>query len=214
MAGRVNHRAITALRAWRVPAASVPVSADSLILLAAVMFGTSLEGIVAIFFLQNEMLLSGGTVGLAFGTWALGIIVGGALRLPNRQHVQMRHIFFVAAGVMGAAIFVVPISQSVWVLFAAYLAGGIANGVFNSGLTTMMFNGIRNEFQGRAWAGFGLITNVVVLGGTLVGALGGEDGARTMMIAAGVLPAAVAVIALTIGIRSTASLDDARPSHR
>lgn len=99
-------------------------------------------------------------------------------------------------------------------LFAAYLAGGIANGVFNSGLTTMMFNGIPNEFQGRAWAGFGLITNVLVLGGTLVGALGGEDGARTMMIAAGVLPAAVAVIALTIGIRSTASLDDARPSHR
>lgn len=184
-----------------------------LLLLTAVMFGTSLEGIVAVFFLQNEMLLSAGTFGLALGTWALGIIIGGALRLPDRRHLQMRHLFFVAAGVMGMAILAVPLFQHLWVLFPAYLLGGVANGVFNSGLTTMMFHGIPNEFQGRAWAGFALITNVVVLGGYLAGSLGGEAGARTMMIAAGALPTAVAIVALTLAPRRATFAADGRTAR-
>jgi hypothetical protein len=112
-----------------------------------------------------------------------------------------------AAVAMGICIAAPALIVNQWSTVAAFVVGGTANGLFNTGITSTIFRGVQQDEQGRAWSAFSVLAGVCALLGYLIGAATGAGHAREVMLVSGALPAAFGLIALV-------SLGRARPSCR
>lgn len=159
-------------------------------MLIGVMFGTSLEGIVGVFFLRNVVHARPLMYGVVIGAWSVGMLLGPAILKSARPH-QMP----VSAILMGTCIAAPAIAVNQWTTMVAFALGGAANGSFNVGITTAIFRGVPQEEQGRAWSAFGILAGLCALLGYLTGAAVGAGYARETMFVSGILPALVGLVA-------------------
>ncbi|MBR7838986.1 MFS transporter [Actinospica durhamensis] len=172
-------------------------------MLVGVMFGTSLEGIVGVFFLRDVMRVAPTMYGVVIGSWSVGMLLGPAL-FRFRAHLQGAtwwRFMPTCALAMGACIAVPAVLVDQWATIAAFVLGGAANGLFNVGITSAIFRGVDQDEQGRAWSAFGILGGTCALLGYLTGAAFGSTHARLTMLASGALPAAVGILALVSGPR-------------
>ncbi|HET9168691.1 MAG TPA: MFS transporter [Actinospica sp.] len=165
-------------------------------MLIGVMFGTSLEGIVGVFFLRNVMHVNPTMYGVVIGSWSAGMLAGPALLRPRTAHTSWRHLMPVSAIAMGICIAVPALAVDQWTTVVAFTLGGAANGLFNVGITSAIFQGVPQHEQGRAWPAFGILAGACALLGYLTGAAVGAGYARETMLVSGVLPATVGLVAL------------------
>ena len=165
-------------------------------MLIGVMFGTSLEGIVGVFFLRDVMHVEPVMYGVVIGSWSVGMLLGPSLLKAQSDRAAWRRLMPASAIAMGICIAAPTLFINQWTTIVAFILGGAANGLFNMGITAAIFQGVDQTEQGRAWSAFGIFAASCALLGYLTGAAVGAGYARETMFVSGSLPVAAGVVAL------------------
>lgn len=176
-------------------------------MLVGVIVGTSLEGIIGVFFLRNVMHVAPVMYGVVIGSWAVGMMLGPVLLKAQSERAYWRSLMPACAIGMGICIAGPAVVVNVWVTIVVFVIGGAANGLFNFGITSAIFQGVQQSEQGRAWSAFGVLASSCTLIGYLAGAVAGATYAREIMLVSGILPAAVGLLTLLAFTHSSARID-------
>jgi MFS family permease len=138
--------------------------------------------------LAYGVLLSSWTVGMAAGSAGLAHRVGRAHLAAGGLAAVVLQGLGIAGGALGTV---------VWLALIGFSLGGVAHGVKNVLLRTLIHERSPESLRGRAFAAYngarnGAELGALVLGGLVVGALG----ARTALLIAGLGPAAIGAACL------------------
>jgi MFS family permease len=206
------------MHARRDPRAAAPVAGDSgrardglAFLTADRVLRVTLGGAVAalLFFSMSiaaevfyvtDVLHAGETAyGVLLASWTLGMVAGAvglARRVPPAM-LAAGALAGVAAqglGIAGAAA-----AGVLWVAFAGFTVGGIAHGVKNVLLRTLIHQRVPEAMRGRAFAVYNAARNGAELGalgfgGVLIGAIG----AQPALLLSGAIPLAIGIASLLL----------------
>jgi MFS family permease len=154
-----------------------------------------------------------GAGSLAYGvlltSWTLGMAAGSAGLAHRVGRARLAAGALVAVLVQGLGIAGGGLSSVLWTALIGFSLGGVAHGVKNVLLRTLIHEHVPDEMRGRAFAAYngarnGAELGALVLGGIVVGALG----ARAALLVAGLGPALIgaACLLLLITRRSAAAL--------
>jgi MFS family permease len=135
--------------------------------------------------------------GLLITAWTLGMAAGAAgiaHRIPSASLAAAALVAIVAQGIgiVGAAV-----SPVLWTALIGFAFGGVAHGVKNVLLRTLIHERAPEAMRGRAFAAYngarnGAELGALALGGLVVGAFG----ARTGLLASGLGPTAIGLTCL------------------
>lgn len=152
-----------------------------------------------VFFVMD--VLDAGEIGFGalFAVWTLGMIVGALVigrRMPRRLLAAGT---LAAVAVQGAGIAGAAAATAVWVAGAGFAVGGVAHGLKNTLLRTLIHERTPDALRGRAFAAYNAARNgaelgALALGGVLVGAIG----ARASLALAGLAPLVIGLLALML----------------
>ncbi len=160
-------------------------------------------------FFVTEVLGAGSFgYGLLITAWTAGMTAGAAglaHRVPRSQLAVTALLAIVAQGlgIAGAALSVV-----LWTAMIGFAFGGVAHGVKNVLLRTLIHERVPEALRGRAFAAYNGARNgaelaALALGGLVVGAFG----ARAGLLASGLGPAAIGLICLLLLTTTTRRRD-------
>jgi MFS family permease len=151
-------------------------------------------------------VLGAGSIGygVLITAWTVGMTIGAAglaHRVPRSGVAVAALVAIVAqgAGIAGAAL-----APVLWIALLGFAFGGVAHGVKNVLLRTLIHERVPEPLRGRAFAGYngarnGAELGALALGGLVVGAFG----ARAALLASGVGPAFVGLACLLFLITPT-----------
>ena len=215
--------AALAMRARRDPRAVAPVSGDSgrardglrrlagdpvlrVTLVAAVgallFFSMSISA--EVFYVTDVLRAGDAAYGLLIASWTVGM-VAGAVGLARRVPPGALAVAALAGvAVQGAGIAGAAAAGVLWAAFAGFTLGGVAHGVKNVLLRTLIHQRVPEALRGRAFAAYNAARNAAELGalgagGVLVGAIG----AQPALLLAGAVPLLIGVTALLFLITPT-----------
>jgi MFS family permease len=146
-------------------------------------------------------VLGGGSLayGLLLSSWTVGMAAGaaGLAQRVRRTHLAagaLTAVVFQGLGVAGGAL-----AATVWIALIGFSLGGVAHGVKNVLLRTLIHERTPEALRGRAFAAYNGARNAaelaaLVLGGIAVTALG----ARPALLVAGLGPAAIGLACLLL----------------
>jgi MFS family permease len=147
-----------------------------------------------------------GAGSLAYGvlvtSWTLGMAVGSAGLAPRATRRGLASSALVAVVLQGIGIAGGGLSSVVWMALVGFSFGGVAHGVKNVLLRTLIHDRVPDGLRGRAFAAYngarnGAELGALALGGIVVGVLG----ARAALLVAGVGPAAIGSACLVLLVR-------------
>jgi MFS family permease len=151
------------------------------------------------FFVTDSLRAGSLAYGVLLTSWTLGMAAGsaGLAHRVGRAHLAAAGLAAVVMqgfGIAGAAV-----STTVWVALIAMSFGGVAHGVKNVLLRTLIHERAPESLRGRAFAAYngarnGAELGALVLGGVVVGAFG----ARAALLLAGLGPAAIGASCLLL----------------
>ena len=164
-----------------------------------------------LFFVKDVLHAGDAGYGLLLSGWTLGMVAGAvvlARRVPSRllAVAALAAIAVQGAGLAGAAL-----GNVLAVAFAGFAVGGVAHGLKNVVLRTLIHERVPEALRGRAFAAYNAARNAAELGalaagGVLVGAIG----AREALLLSGAVPLAIGVAALlSAALRRPAALHPA-----
>src|SRR5213076_1716476 len=132
-------------------------------------------------------------------SWTLGMAAGagGVAHRVRRTHLAAAGL--IAVVLQGLGIAAGAVSLVLWTALIAFSFGGVAHGVKNVLLRTLIHERTPDALRGRVFAAYngarnGAELGALVLGGLVVGALG----ARAALLAAGLGPAAIGAACLVL----------------
>jgi MFS family permease len=151
------------------------------------------------FFVTN--VLRGGNLayGLLLTSWTLGMAAGAAGLAPRVKRAQLAAGALLAVVLQGLGIAGGALSTVLGVALIGFTFGGVAHGVKNVLLRTLIHERAPEEMRGRVFAAYngarnGAELGALALGGIAVGALG----ARAALLTAGLGPAAIGAACLLL----------------
>jgi len=154
--------------------------------------------VTAELFFVRDVLGAGATAyGLLIASWTVGMVLG-AVGLASRVSPPLLAAAALAAvAVQGAGLAAAALSTVLWGAFLGFTLGGIAHGVKNVLLRTLIHERVPEALRGRAFAAYNAARNGAELGalgaaGVLVGLLG----ARPALLLSGLIPLAIGIAAL------------------
>jgi MFS family permease len=146
-------------------------------------------------------VLGGGSLayGLLLTSWTLGMAAGSAGLAHRVTRAQLAAGALVAVILQGLGIAGGALSTVLWMTLIAFAFGGVAHGVKNVLLRTLIHERAPEAMRGRVFAAYngarnGAELGALVLGGVVVGALG----ARVALLAAGLGPATIGAACLLL----------------
>ena len=150
-----------------------------------------------LFYVRDVLHASETAYGLLVASWTLGMVLGAvglARRVPPAKLAvaALAGVAVQGLGIAGAA--AVPL---LFAAFAGFTLGGIAHGVKNVVIRTLIHDRVPETLRGRAFAGYNAARNAAELGalgaaGVLIGAIG----AQPALLLAGAIPLAIGVAGL------------------
>ncbi len=150
-----------------------------------------------LFYVRDVLHASETAYGLLVTSWTLGMVLGAvglARRVPPARLAvaALAGVAVQGLGIAGAA--AVPLLLAA---FAGFTLGGVAHGVKNVVIRTLIHERVPDALRGRAFAGYNAARNAAELGalgaaGVLIGAIG----AQPALLLAGVIPLAIGVAGL------------------
>jgi MFS family permease len=194
----------------------VPVLACLMPTLAAVVLGTSLEGVAGVFYLLDVVSGDDAAYGLLLACWALGSLPGAAWPARPRYRTSQPALTLTGALLLSGGLLVTGLVPVPAVVAVAFLVGGFGNGVHNAALRNVIHTYVPPDHHARAWAYYSLTANVCITAGFVLGTPWGPVSSQVLVVLAGALPLA----ATLLGMRSLASLTarnptaTAEPNHR
>ena len=141
-----------------------------------------------VFFLRDDLEVSGLLYGALFSTWFLGMVVGALLVAGRIPQAALATAALVAVAVQGAGLGLPTALLAVGFAGTMWFAGGIGHGVKNVLARTLIQERVPDRLHGRAFAAYNGLRNGAELfalagGGLLVAALGGR---ATLALAGGI----------------------------
>jgi Na+/melibiose symporter-like transporter len=165
-----------------------------------------------VFYVKDVLGASDMVFGLVGTSWALGMVTG-AVALARRVPASALPVAALAAIAVQGAGLATAAAGALSAAFAGFLLGGVAHGVKNVLLRTLIHERTPEALRGRAFAVYNAARNgaelgAIALGGTLVAACG----AQLALLLSGLIPLAMgagALLLTTIPTRRTAGVYDA-----
>jgi MFS family permease len=150
-----------------------------------------------VFFLKGDLGVGDALYGVLFSSWAVGMVVGAmvvARRVPARA---LAAVALLAVAVQGIGLGLPTAWVAAGFVATAWFVGGVAHGVKNTLMRTLIQERVPDHLHGRAFAGYNGLRNGAELaalasGGALVALLG----ARSTLALAGALPVLAALVGL------------------
>jgi MFS family permease len=157
-----------------------------------------------------------GEFGLLSAASGIGSFAGAVLMANGDRRPDMRWLAIYAVGV-GAAMFAVAISPTVWAAWLLLIPVGFAAMSFMITGNTMLQLAARPQARGRVMALYGVVfLGSTPIGGPLVGALGERVGPRIALAACASVAVVVGLAVLRTRLRRTAPAipgrEDVQPS--
>jgi MFS family permease len=155
--------------------------------------------ITAEVFYVKDVLAAGDTAfGVLFTSWALGM-VAGAVGLARRVPIGALAVAALAAVAVQGAGLAIAAGGVLWAAFAGFTLGGVAHGVKNVLLRTLIHERVPEAVRGRAFGVYNAARNgaelsALALGGVLVGAIG----AQAALLLSGAIPLAIGLAGLLL----------------
>jgi MFS family permease len=151
------------------------------------------------FFITNVLKAGSLAYGALLTSWTLGMAAGSAGLAPRIGRAQLAAGALIAIVLQGCGIVAGALSAVVWAALIGFSFGGVAHGVKNVLLRTLIHERAPDAIRGRAFAAYNGARNgaelaALVLGGLVVGALG----ARAALLIAGVGPALIGAACLVL----------------
>jgi len=151
-------------------------------------------------FFVTEVLHGGPLAyGILLTSWTLGMAAGsGALahRVPRASLAVggLAAVTLQGAGIAGAAL-----SPVLWMALIGFVLGGVAHGVKNAVLRTLIHERVPEALRGRAFAAYNGARNGAELGALALGGIAvAAFGPRTALLIAGVGPALIGLFCLCL----------------
>ena len=151
------------------------------------------------FFVTDVLGAGSLAYGLLLTSWTLGMAAGSAGLAHRVTRAQLAAGALVAVILQGFGIAGGALSTVLWMALIGFTFGGVAHGVKNVLLRTLIHERAPEALRGRVFAAYngarnGAELGALVLGGVVVGALG----ARAALLAAGFGPAAIGTACLLL----------------
>jgi MFS family permease len=151
------------------------------------------------FFVTDVLGAGSIAYGLLLTSWTLGMAAGSAGLAHRVTRAQVAAGALVAVILQGLGIAGGALSTVLWVALIGFSFGGVAHGVKNVLLRTLIHERAPEAMRGRVFAAYngarnGAELGALALGSVVVGALG----ARTALLAAGLGPAAIGTACLLL----------------
>ena len=151
------------------------------------------------FFVTDVLGAGSLAYGLLLTSWTLGMTAGSAGLAHRVTRARLAAGALVAVSLQGLGIAGAAASTVLWMALIAFTFGGMAHGVKNVLLRTLIHERAPEAMRGRVFAAYngarnGAELGALVLGGVVVGALG----ARAALLAAGLGPAAIGTACLVL----------------
>ncbi len=173
---------------------------DRALLLAFVVVGVvivfaAVDNVAEVFFAKD--VLGSAAIGYALlaSSWILGMVAGASLiarRLPTHRLVPG---MLAAAIVGGGAVAVAALSGRLGPAAALFFVGGMANGVENVSMRSLIHHRTPEAIHGRVFAAYGGLVNATqILATMLGGVLVGSVGAKQALLIGGIGSAAAGVL--------------------
>jgi MFS family permease len=156
-----------------------------LVLAAAVVFA-AIDNVAAVFFARVDLDAGDLGYGLLLTSWVGGMVVGAVVtgrRIPGGR-LAGAVLWWTAIG--GVAVAVAAAVAGLWVAVAMFAVGGMANGLQNVAMRTLMHRRVPDALRGRVYAAYSALMSaaqIVALG--LGGVLVTWVGARGALLLAG-----------------------------
>jgi MFS family permease len=164
-----------------------------------------------VFYIKDVLGAGDTTFGLLGSTWAVGM-VAGAVGLARRVPRSALAVAALAAVAVQGAGLATAAGGALSAAFAGFLLGGVAHGVKNVLLRTLIHERAPEAVRGRAFAVYNAARNGAELGAlALGGAAVAAFGAQLALALSGLIPLAMGLAALaitTIPTRRTADVYD------
>jgi len=206
------------MRARRDPRAAAPVAGDGgrardglayltadrvlrIALTAAVcaLLFFSMSIAAEVFYVTDVLQAGDAAYGMLVASWTLGMVAGAVGLAPRVPAGALATAAVAGVAVQGAGIATAAAAGVLWAAFAGFTLGGIAHGVKNVLLRTLIHQRVPEALRGRAFAGYNAARNGAELGalgaaGVLVGAIGSQPA----LLLSGAVPLAIGVASLLL----------------
>jgi MFS family permease len=172
----------------------------------AVALGTLLffsVSMTAELFFAKDVLRAGDTgYGLLLTGWTVGMVAGAALLARRVPSSLLAAGALAAVAIQGAGLFGAALSSLLAMAVAGFALGGVAHGVKNVVLRTLIHQQVPESLRGRAYAAYNAARNTAELGALIAGGvLVGAIGARSALLISGAVPLGIGAIALVASTR-------------
>jgi Na+/melibiose symporter-like transporter len=169
-----------------------------------------------LFFAKDVLHGGDAGYGLLLTGWTTGMVAGAAWLAPRVPARLLALGALAAIAVQGAGLLGAALSNALALATAGFALGGVAHGVKNVALRTLIHERVPDALRGRAYAAYNAARNgaelgALAIGGVLVGAIG----ARAALAVSGAVPLAIGAAALLsiTGRRAAAEPVQRRPLH-
>jgi MFS family permease len=157
-----------------------------------------------VFYVTDVLQAGDAAYGMLVASWTLGMVAGAIGLAPRVPAGALAAAAVAGVTVQGAGIATAAAAGVLWAAFVGFTLGGIAHGVKNVLLRTLIHQRVPEALRGRAFAGYNAARNGAELGalgaaGVLVGAIGSQPA----LLLSGAVPLAIGVAALLLLAPST-----------
>jgi MFS family permease len=165
-----------------------------------------------VFFVMDVLHASEAMFGVLFASWTIGMVAGAVGIAPRVAPGAVAAAALAAVAVQGVGIASAAAGGVLWAAFAGFTLGGVAHGVKNVLLRTLIHDRVPDALRGRSFALYNAARNGAELGalgagGVLIGVIG----AQPALLLAGAVPLAIGLVSLLVLIRPTPTLRS--PAH-
>jgi MFS family permease len=162
-----------------------------------------------VFFLREDLGVSGTAYGVLFSTWTVGMMLGALVIAHRVPAWAIAPVALIAVAVQGAGLGLPTVWLAAGFAGAMWFAGGVGHGVKNVLARTLIAQRVPERLHGRAFAAYNGLRNgaelaALAAGGLLVAAAG----ARATLALAGAVPVIAALAGLVANRRRRAPVPD------
>ncbi len=170
-----------------------------------------------LFFAKDVLRAGDAGYGLLLTGWTVGMVAGASVFARRIPPALLATGALAAVAIQGAGLLGAALSSVLTLAVTGFALGGVAHGVKNVLLRTLIHERVPESLRGRAYSAYNAARNAaelgaLVAGGVLVGAIG----AQAALLIAGAVPLAIGAIALGLAtVRNSLQIQQVqrRPQH-
>jgi MFS family permease len=163
-----------------------------------VMFASSLSDVAFIFFVRKHLDGDSITYGMLVAIWGGGIVCGAFSGGASFIERRLELFSMLGATFIGISLGLSGVFPNFTVVVLMFFVGGIANGLFNVTVRSLLYKHVLEKMHGRAFAAYVALRNISIILGYVVGGLFALQLSRTAYIVSGTLGTVVGSLGIII----------------